>query len=127
MLRENLSILNRFNQSQSRHLQRYAKCQIAGLVLILEVRLGESAVGNGGIIRAAAYRPQLMDAAIGRPIWFLLESYFPNRPELFLKTRDGILPAVTVRNQSKLRVLRLTGRLIRRIRNEEAPRSSQRW
>src|SRR5947208_5349517 len=99
MLGQNLAVLNRLNQSQSRHLQGDSESQVSSLVFLLEIRLSQGAVWNCGIVCAAAHGPQLMDSAIGRAVRFVLESYFADWPKLMFKTWHGVLSPIAVRDQ----------------------------
>src|SRR5262245_43554208 len=125
MLRQNFAVLNRLDQTQSQHLQRNAKSQIAGFELRVEIGLGKSAVGNRWIVRTPAHRPELMHTAISRAVGVELETHFPDGAELFLEDGDYVLPSEAMGKQPELRVLRRLRNRLARIGNDEPARSTQ--
>src|SRR5215813_10964116 len=103
---EDLAILNRFDQTQSEHLERHAEREVALRVFRLEIGLSQLAARNRGIVRDSADGPELMDASVSGAIGLELEAHFKDRPVLLLERRHDILLPETVRDQAKLRILR---------------------
>src|SRR5262249_56144986 len=98
LVRENLAILNRLNQPQSKHLQGNTEGEIARPELVLKIRLGKSAIGNCGIVSTPAHGPELMCSPVSGTVRVELKPHFTNRPELLLKARDDVLPSEAARN-----------------------------
>src|SRR5215813_10380379 len=127
MVCQNLAILDRFNQAEPQHLQRNAERQIARRELRCEIRLSESAVGNGWIVCASAHRPELMHPAVTSAVGLEFESHFTDGSVLLFESGNNVLSSEAMGDQSKLRILRRLSHRIARIGNYESTGPAQNW
>jgi hypothetical protein len=117
---QDFAILDRFDQAQSQHLQGNAERQITGRELSCEVGLHEVAIGQRRIFGDARHDPKLMHAAVACAVGMVFETDLPDRAELFLEHRDGILLAEALGNQAVQGIFRQHRRPLAGIGDQEA-------
>src|SRR5579872_2798468 len=141
LMRQDLAILDRFDQAEAKHLQRNPERDIMLPHLLFEIRLNETARWNRGVMLDAPYGPKLMHAAVGDRIAALVANDvavgvhlvdkpdLADRPVLQFKARYNVLFPEAVRNQIELWVFWLPSRKtlghLNRVWNEEAARSAE--
>ena len=96
---QNFTILNGIDQAQPKHLERYAKRQVALLELGREIRLRQRAAGERWIRFNARHHPELMHAPVARAVRIEFEPDFPDRAVLLFERGHHVLLAKAKRHQ----------------------------